>query len=158
MTSRALRLAGAACVVLAVVAAGYSGYRASLDLAAGPGRAAADGPAPDDYDVAMAALVRSEEGKAAAVEEVAAGRLSLVEAAARFRALEAGRPRNRYCRPAHELYPGDSEGERLCREVIAHVEARLAPQGRARARQFAARLEAELGELLARDGTVRLPD
>jgi hypothetical protein len=157
MTSRALQLAGAACAVLAVIAAGYSGYRVSLDPAAGPG-CAAEGSAPDDYDVAMAALIRSEEGKAAAVEEVVAGRLSLVEAAARFGALEAGRPRNRYCRPAHELFPGDSEGEQLCREVITHVEARLAPQGRARARQFAARLEAELGELLARDGTARLPD
>jgi hypothetical protein len=156
MTPRTLRLAGAACAVLAAVAAGYCGYRATLDPAALPGRAAADGPAPDDLDVALAVLVQSEEAKAAVTEEVIAGRLSLAEAAARFRALEAGRP-NRHCRAPQERFPGDSEGERLCREVITHVRTRLGAEDPARARQIIARLEADLRGLLARDGTVRLP-
>jgi hypothetical protein len=158
MTSRSLRLGGAGCLLLAAAAVGYSGYRDSVNPASTvPGPAALDEPPADDLDLALAWLRRSLAAKDQVTGEVIAGRLRLPEAAARFRALEAARP-SRYCDPHTELLPGDSEGERLCREVIWHVQGRLHWDDPAREQEVTARLEAELRDQLARDGTVRLPE
>jgi hypothetical protein len=54
------------------------------------------------------------------------------------------------------LYPGDSDDERHCREVIGHVTARVEDQGE-QGREQILRLEAELRQHLAY-GTLRLPE
>jgi hypothetical protein len=146
-----------ACTVLAAVAVGYSGYRTCRDPAADLPGPAADDLTSRDLEVALAVILRSEEAKAKLTDEVIAGRLPLPDAAARFRALEAGRP-NRYCRAPLDVVPGNSEGERLCREVITHVHTRLHWEDPAREEEVTARLEAHLRELLAPHGTVYLPE
>jgi hypothetical protein len=93
---------------------------------------------------------RREEVLGAVIE----GRCSLPEAAAHFGEL------NRSMSGFHwenfrRFYPGASDGERYCRQVIRHVACRLEgrpDQGEAVVR----RLEAELEECLRR-GPVRLP-
>jgi hypothetical protein len=83
------------------------------------------------------------------------GRLTLLEAAARFReANEATGDRF----GAYWRWADRPEGERLCRQVIEWVDAELrtagAPVGD---RVLVGRLEAELAEHLGRYGTVELP-
>jgi hypothetical protein len=159
MTLRSPRLAGVACALLAATAAGYSGYRAFVNPASAlPASAGVDeGPSPDEVEAAIAWCGQSADAKDRLTGEVIAGRLSLPEAAARFRALEAGRP-NRYCRTRTDLFPGGSEGERYCRAVITRVVNRLHAEDPAREQEVSARVEAELRDLLARDGAVRLPE
>jgi hypothetical protein len=158
MTPHSLRLAGAGSLLLAALAIGYSGHIDSLNPASAVADpAAVDEPSPDDLDVALEWVRRDLDAKDQVAGEVIAGRLRLTEAAARFRALEAVRP-NRYCDPHLELIPGDSEGERLCRKVIGHVQGCLHWFDPAREQEVTAGLEAELRDELARDGTVRLPE
>jgi hypothetical protein len=80
--------------------------------------------------------------------------LTLLQAAARFRALAAGvQPFWTYlC----WTYPGMSEEERLCRHVIAWAEANLtlAPP---RLRSLTQRLRAELAEVLRGGSRFTLP-
>ncbi len=76
------------------------------------------------------------------------GRLPFLEAAARFRDLNGENPgfqRERF----RQAYPGASDGERCCRQVLARV--RLEVQDRPGADPgLPDRLEAELGDLLSR--------
>jgi hypothetical protein len=58
------------------------------------------------------------------VEALIAGRLTLVQAAGRFRALNRAGPPFSW-RWFREAYPGGSDEERHCREVIARVEIEL---------------------------------
>ncbi len=88
------------------------------------------------------------------VAELVAGRLTLSQAAARFRGLSVALPDGAHP-PGAE---GRTEGERLCREVMARAAVWLADHAPDRAAAVAARLEAELRQQLGRDGTVRLPD
>jgi hypothetical protein len=89
--------------------------------------------------------------KAHIADEVAAGRLSLREAAAAFRDLDAQQPRQVYDHPA-AFPPGASEDERRCRAVIDWA-VNAAPPDHAPA--LARRLEAELEVLLRQDPVPR---
>jgi hypothetical protein len=87
-------------------------------------------------------------------DDLIAGRLTLFEAAARFRRIEQGREHTRV-----EYYPGDSEEERLCRRVINGARAQMSQRYPEGADEFVERLEAELQLHKERhNGTVVLPD
>jgi hypothetical protein len=94
--------------------------------------------------------------KAEVCTELIAGRLSLFEAAVRFRAASAEVPA-RFRRNLAEVYPGDSDDERECRRVIEWVRS-AGDQDAGVRDQVADRLEVELCEHLAEQGTVRLPE
>jgi hypothetical protein len=82
-------------------------------------------------------------------------RLTLPEAAARFREWE-WELANRGLAPG--LGAGSSEGERCCRLVIEWVRSREGTPSDPGALALRRRLEVELEELLERYGTVRLPE
>jgi hypothetical protein len=91
----------------------------------------------------------------AVCRDLAAGHLSLLEAALRFlEVYQAAVPEG----PAEPMpYPGNSEGERLCREVIDYTEFVCAQQPD-RCAALKARLIAELQAHLDRWGTIPLPE
>jgi hypothetical protein len=70
----------------------------------------------------------------------AEGRLALLEAAARFAALNRSAPQFNWPQ-FRRAYPGASDEERFCREVIAWAEGEAGPAGAEAAR---ARLAGEL--------------
>jgi hypothetical protein len=125
-------------------------------LAGVPGADGADPQAPPDrevQDLCAAADQRAAE-KYALAGEVIEGRLSLLRAAARFRDLSARPPAFNW-EDFRRTYPGDSDDERHCREVIKFV--RQGVQLRPGADPAVAdRLEAELRGLLEH-GDLRLP-
>jgi hypothetical protein len=90
--------------------------------------------------------------KERAVDEFVAGRLTLPQAAARFRDVEEALPATRG--PARCAATGPAEGERWCREVIDWT---LGHHGLNRP-GLAARLEADLRRHRGPDGSIRLPD
>jgi hypothetical protein len=86
------------------------------------------------------------EAKNRVAREVASWRLSLVEGAARFRALCQASPS--FSLKMHRfIYPSDSDEECYCRALIHQVRWVLADDP-AQAQEAAGRLEAELTELL----------
>ena len=110
----------------------------------------------DDLDDVMAAVVRRRALKQAVVEELLAGRITLRAAAARFRAINeaaAAFPWDEFRR----AYPGSTDEERHCREVIAQMKV-LRWDRPGEMAEVVARLEAELQDCLERDGTIRLPE
>src|SRR5262249_44692566 len=93
-------------------------------------------------------ILRRHQEQERIVREVAAGRRTLLEAAAGFRALSRGETPLE--RPLHETYPADTEDERLCRWVIAYLRTTLGEEpGTA---GLVTRLEAELRQHV-RQGT-----
>jgi hypothetical protein len=134
----------------------------ALAVSRGPGFWAAPGPdreddpagpdsqAPDDL---CREITRRLSEKDRLAGEVIEGRLSLVEAAARYRDLDAQPPTFRW-RELREVYPGASDDECHCRTVIGNVRARLLyrPGGDP---ALVGRLETELQDLLRR-GDFRL--
>jgi hypothetical protein len=147
---RRLLLAGAACAV-----GGWAAW-----LAAGRVAGQADGGASarewveelarrQRLEAKRVALQRRNEAKEQVAGEVLAGRLSLAEAVARYRALNAESPD--YRPGAGRYYPRMSMEELLCREVLDYVEVALRGQpGRAEA--VRSRLERDLRDHLARPG------
>jgi hypothetical protein len=99
---------------------------------------------------------RRMAAKRVVVADLAAERLTLLEAAARFRDLNALSPDSLHY--VRTCYPGTTDEERLCRQVIAWTETELHERRADDAERVVARLRAELGELLGRDGGIRLPD
>jgi hypothetical protein len=98
---------------------------------------------------------RRYAAKQAVEAELAAGRLSLLEAAAHFRALDhTGPPFN--WEMFHQSWPGQTDDESHCREVIERLK-NLPPSGCYQREELVGRLEDELRENLTR-GTLRLPD
>ena len=97
---------------------------------------------------------RQREARAELVFELAAGRLTLVEAAARIRDLYGSTPS--FWEGLRMAEKGNTDEERLCRHAIGWVESMLADRP-CEASAVAARLEAELGDHLARHGKVILP-
>jgi hypothetical protein len=91
--------------------------------------------------------------RAALVSDLVAGRLTLFEAAAGFRAVQ--QTKERYVKPVPLSFLGKTDEERLCRQVLACVEQRLRDEPDQAA--VVARLQQELEEHLGRDGTVHLP-
>jgi hypothetical protein len=90
-----------------------------------------------------------------AVKKLLAGQLTLLEAAAQFRDVEAAQPVTWGPRIAAT---GPAEGERLCRMVIATAKSWMEENVPAAAAHMTARLEAELEQHRRPDGTIRLPD
>jgi hypothetical protein len=92
--------------------------------------------------------------KCRAGAELASGRLSLLEAAARFRALDritTGGPAPLF----HQFYPGSCDEERYCRQAIHFLKGGL--YKRAEDAALMEQLEAELTDHLAH-GTLHLPE
>jgi hypothetical protein len=108
---------------------------------------------PDERCLVIAHRLRM---KNAIVHQVVDGELSLLEAAAQFRSL---RGTDSLSPDTSWLdMPGKSDGEKVCRQVIAWVVSEL--EGSPREYELPeaqARLEKELEALLARDGEVHLP-
>jgi hypothetical protein len=92
--------------------------------------------------------------KREAASEVIAGDLSLLEAAARFRDINAGAPNYRQRMALN--YPDTSYEELLCRQVIAAVESVLEQQAPEQVDDVVEQLRQELRQHLERDGTVVL--
>jgi hypothetical protein len=106
-------------------------------------------------DETMAVLRRRIQAKARISRELAAGKVTLFKAAALFRVLNdgpEGRP-NQY----RTLWPGRSDGEKLCRQVIAWTHCELSKSAHSQADELRCRLEGELEEHIRRHGTVKLP-
>jgi hypothetical protein len=99
-------------------------------------------------------LIARQTAKRKVAAELAAGRLTLVEAAARIRHLKDGPDNFWTFIRANER--GNSDEERLCRHVIGWTEATLFNRP-AEAARITARLEAELKNHLRRNGKVILP-
>jgi hypothetical protein len=96
----------------------------------------------------MADIDRVVADKHALTAEVIASRLSLVEAARRFRDLDAAAPqfnREAFCR----TWPGRTDEERYCREVMGFVRTTLTDEP-GRRQLVMGRLETELGDYLRR--------
>jgi hypothetical protein len=93
-------------------------------------------------------------GQLAAVDDLIAGRCTLLEAAARFRDL-AEAASNFPWEEFRRHYPGANDEERHCQRVIEHLQARLEKQPD-RCRALVRRLEAELDAYRA-CGPLRLP-
>jgi hypothetical protein len=108
-----------------------------------------------ELSATLARCSRLHAARQRVLEDLAYGRLPLLEATRRWRDLSPV--------PQHimadllRVEPGLSDGERLCRHTIQRIEIglNLPPE---EARQVVARLEAELQEHLARHGTVVLPE
>jgi hypothetical protein len=102
-------------------------------------------------------LYQRLKGKRAVVRELCAGRITLAEAACHFRSLEAAYPLG----PAAPRTPrtADSEGERLCRQVLSWVEI-PSPRDRAVSVETARmrELAEEMESLRGPDGVISLPE
>src|SRR5690349_9198789 len=86
------------------------------------------------------------------VNDLVGGRISLLDAAAQFRALNAGR--RDYLEVIRLTYPGRTDDERMCRNVIGFVESAVASDEDGRYVIY--RLNQELNHLLA-SGELKLP-
>jgi hypothetical protein len=121
-------------------------------VSGGPGFwAVPDSQAPDDH---CRDILRRVLEKDRLAGEVIEGRLSLAEAAARYRDLDEQSPEFRW-REFRESHPGASDDERHCRAVIGFVRAEL-PGRPGGDPALVGRLETELLDLLGR-GDFRLP-
>jgi len=101
-------------------------------------------------------LVARARAKAHVTDEVLTGRLTLLQAAARFRRLDAQEPASKVDLRQH--FAGATEEERLCRQVIQWATAAAQDVSPTAAAPTRARLEAELAGLLAERGRLVLPD
>jgi hypothetical protein len=102
-----------------------------------------------------AMIHRCLQAKCAVVTELLADRLTLLEAAARFRELDAGMPeaRDRLL----QAYPGVPYEVALCQQVIAHARSELKVRAPEQVKSVVARLEAELQAHLECEAGLRLP-
>ena len=147
------------CVVLALISlvAGLLGIMVFLWSCTDFWRVLAE---EDDRTAALAAWTDAMAYKTQAREriarEVIAGRRSLVQGAACFRVLNQisadHMPRLR------AFYPGCSDEECLCLQVIARVEAILTVERPEQAEGIATRLRAELEAELRLTGKIHLPE
>jgi hypothetical protein len=101
------------------------------------------------------AVRRRTEAHAAVARDLAGGRLTLPEAAARSREADRRCPEFNW-EAFRRGQPSASDDERYCRQVIAHLRC-FAPLGAGPSEELARRLEGELEEQLA-SGTLRLPE
>jgi hypothetical protein len=106
-------------------------------------------------DHQLDAIRRREVARGALGQELAEGRLGLLEAAARSRDLDRAAPYFQWDE-FRRGYPGDSDDERHCREVIELLRSRKSPPGAAPTEEQARSLEGELRDRLSR-GSLRLP-
>ena len=109
----------------------------------------------DRIDRGLGAVRHSSEAKQAAVLDLVHGRTTLLEAAARMRDLDRAAPGFKW-EQFRQAFPGVSDEERHCREIIARIpwaSPLNGPTGAAVAR----RCEEELRDHIAH-GTLHLPD
>lgn len=99
-------------------------------------------PVDPEFDAQLAEVADRTATKTALVADLIAGRAELVDVAARFEALDAGRFWVYYA-----YLPGATSGERRCRAVLILVQAAL--DGDARQRSVLVRLEADLATFIA---------
>lgn len=109
-----------------------------------------------ELDDQSAAVLRRIDAQQAVLDELIAGRLTLVEVAAHYRSLDQELPADRRA-VTRRYFPGASEGECYCRRVIECVRIDFASRGLGPADAAIERLECELQETLDREGTVTLP-
>jgi hypothetical protein len=88
-------------------------------------------------------------------DQLLAGRLTLLQAGALFRRLNEG-PGGRQA-VGLLAWPGESDGEKVCRQVIGWLHSRLQQSSPSQADEARRRLEGELAEHILRHGTVKLP-
>jgi hypothetical protein len=105
----------------------------------------------DRIEREVAACERRREARRRIALDLAAGRLTLLEAAEHFRDLNEAYPGFSWI-PFRRHFPGSSDDERHCRQVIKFVALEGGPGRAATARE---RLEAQLQDHLRR-GTLRL--
>jgi hypothetical protein len=99
---------------------------------------------------------RRTESRRRVLHEVLAGRETLLGAAASLRAIDTTPADFQLEHP--KFFPGSSEDERLCREVIVRVTNEVKAKDPDHAASWRARLEAELQEhLRTHNGVVALP-
>jgi hypothetical protein len=96
------------------------------------------------------------QGKDKITRDLLDGRLSLFEAAARFRKLEE--LTSEYIGYSREPRPGETVEENLCHQVIRWVHHEAAVRTYPEPDQLAQRLEEELREHIQQHGRVRLPE
>jgi hypothetical protein len=102
----------------------------------------------------LAAVPRARAARDRIARLVIAGRLTLAEAAARFRELDHQvMDPGTYARTLQMYFPGASEEERLCRKVIRHA-LKLVDQQPDVAARLQARLETQLRKHLDRQATL----
>src|SRR5262249_8804642 len=142
-------LAAAALAGVLILAAGRRPQRAGLAQEGA-------GPATDheqERERSGALLARGDQ-RDQTIRELLAGRLTLLEAAARFRALDRAPPAFDW-EVFRSAYPGDSDEERHCRKVIGWVEVELNQTDPCLALATCARLLGQL-EKLRRRGRLRV--
>jgi hypothetical protein len=150
-------------LVLTACLAGYSSLQPDWLGRVGLEWVAADGDAGTAEDRELSAQLdrRSEVTrrrmavKRAIIGRLAHGELTLLAAAALFR--EANETPADWQDPYRLLWPGKSDGEKLCRQVICWAEQEAKATSSSQAAALVARLNAELEQLLEEHGTVRLP-
>jgi hypothetical protein len=98
---------------------------------------------PPDPDVQI--LIGNMEAKDSVVADLIAGRITLAEAGGSFQTIDASRPSHLHS--FLSIYPGRSDRERMCRQVIAHVNTKL--EGRPEHDAVVAGLEADLQKQIA---------
>jgi hypothetical protein len=96
----------------------------------------------------MGTILRCQQSKHEVVADVIARRMSLREAAVRFRDLDLRHKDHRWWEQFRRRYAGQSETERHCREVIEWTEAVLTKREEGDAVARAAQLEDELQNML----------
>jgi hypothetical protein len=150
-TVRALLFLGAAVLLGAVAMTTRERWRRTMD---DPVRR--QQKRGDELERKIKAVLRRLERKERIVKALLAGRLTLLEAASRFRALNQGPPEFSWDRFRDSL-PGDSDDERHCYEVIEFVYNALRQDDPRRAAEVRECLRAQLREDL-RCGPLRLPE
>ena len=146
---RAAGLVGGACLALAVLALAWPG---------GPSEPRVAGPPEDPREALLAAARRKLALKAAAIDDLIAGRLTLAAAVDRFEALEGEFPElaEGFRRYLEAHYPGRGFRERLAHSVLAYCDARV-HQLPYSADVVLARLHAELAAFLRSEGDAAPP-
>jgi hypothetical protein len=107
----------------------------------------------EDLDRLQQVIAWAIEQRAALLSDLLAGRLTLFETAVSFRVVQ--RVKEKYLQPVTLRFPGNTEEEQLCRQVIAYTQTRLQDDPEQAA--VVARLEKELQEHLDHYGRVLLP-
>jgi hypothetical protein len=156
------RMLGVGLLTVVVLGVARGGCRAVPDEAEGVREDAGAEPDPLENWQRSQRLTRLQQvilwavdQREALTSDLIAGRLTLLETAAGFRAINAVKVK--YFKPYPLSFPGKTEEEQLCRQVIAYTEQHLGDDKPGRAAVLA-RLERELREYLECQDTVCLPE
>jgi hypothetical protein len=109
----------------------------------------------EEFDAEDQRVLQRIEIKESLITQLIEGRATIPEVAAHFKMLNSGRVD--YLALYHKQYPGASDDECYCRNVVAFADARLSRQGRQGSEQTE-RLRRELDRLLRSNGPFVLPD